>query len=64
MGVWVLGVCWEVLQRWKGDAEGTPTWDHTYQLKLCVPPICCVVNLWGVSPCVGMDGKVMLFELE
>ena len=46
----------------KGDMEGTHTWDNTYQLKLHVPPICCMVNLlvglamWG--------GKAVLFKLE
>ena len=28
----------------KGEMQGTPTWDNTYQLKLHMPPICCMVT--------------------
>ena len=32
-----------------GGREGTPTWYYTYQLKFCMPPLCCVVKYEGVA---------------
>ena len=51
--VLVLVVCGEGLFRWKGDGQGTPTWNHTYQFKLGMPPFVVwwpyrrLVHRWG-----------------
>ena len=47
--VWVLVVCGGYYGNSKGDMEGTPTWDNTYQLKFHVSPICCMVNFGGLD---------------
>ena len=43
--------------RYYGDGKvmgkAPPTWDHTYQLKLFMPIICCVEHICRVGPYVG-----------
>ena len=41
-----------------GGEERHPAWEHTYQLRLCVSPVCCVVGYTGVAHWGG--GVIML----
>ena len=43
----VQGILWPQ----KGEMEGTPRLEHTYQLKLHVTPFCCMITV-GVGPCM------------
>ena len=52
-GIWMIGVFGRYYGNSKGHMEGTPTWDNTYQLKLCMPPICCLMMLFGGLAHVG-----------
>ena len=45
----------------KGEKEGSPAWDNTYQLTLYISPICFMVTFGGL---MYGDGKAVLFELE
>ena len=47
----------------RGEMEATPTWDHTYQLKLCVPSHLFCGNLLGGGSMYGA-GKAVVLELE
>ena len=53
-GIWGVWGVYKVSRRWYEEKEDTPTWDYTYQLKMCLPPIIIHIHM-GVAH-VG-DGR-------
>ena len=65
-GVWSIWGVWVVFRddkRVEWEKEGTPAWDYTYDLKMHVAPLYCVVYIWEDGPC-GECVVKLLSELK
>ena len=61
--VWGVRGVWGYYDNIKGEKEGTPTWDNTYQMKLCTYSHTFIVGGGRLGSYRG-DGTNVLFKLE